>query len=139
MDVLAAAANEAPQADEGAVPSPEDDHDPLRGDLPSDMEEGPDDPDEDEDSMPPGNVDACGLDVDDDGDDTTPPAAAADAVEGGQAAERAAQCAPDLPAALATLKNEELVGVGSFGVSTSFCQLATLFLETVSVPSLAIF
>ena len=113
MDVLAAAANEALQADEGAVLSPEDDHDPMRGDLPSDVQEGPDDPDEDEDSMPPGNVDACGLAVGDDGDDATVPAAASDAVDGGNAAEQTAQCALELPPALAAaggrfyLKREE--------------------------------
>ena len=108
MDELAAAAQAAVPADEGANPSPDDDHDPQRGDLPSDDEEGPGDPDEDDDSMPPGDVDACGLPVDEPDDGAALGDPAVGAAGGGTPTEQAAAGAPELPPTLGTLKVEEL-------------------------------
>ena len=98
MDVLAAAAEaEAELADDAAEPVHADDRERERGDLPSDDEEGPPEPDEDEDALPPGDVDGAGEAVEDD--------AAAAMDEAGT--EHADSC-PPLPALVGLLKNKEL-------------------------------
>ena len=60
MEALAAAAEAATEAEDDG-PSPADDYDPRRGALPSDDEDGPDDPvpDDEADALPPGEVAAC--------------------------------------------------------------------------------
>ena len=74
-----------------------DDYDPQRGQLPSDDEEGPHDPDAEADALPPGDVDPAGdpMDVEDEAD--------AAAVE-----QPAPSACPPLPAVLGSLKNAEL-------------------------------
>ena len=65
MDALAAAAEAAAEAQDDG-PSPEDDYDPLRGQLPSDDEEGPAELDAELDALPRGDVDAAGEAIEDD-------------------------------------------------------------------------
>ena len=96
MEALAAAAEAATEAEDDG-PSPADDYDPRRGALPSDDEEGPDDPDDEADALPPGEVDAAGEAIEEDD-------AAEAAAEGGT---RVAAC-PPLPAVLGSLKNAEM-------------------------------
>ena len=98
MEVLSEAAELAMAGDEGANPGADDDYHAQRGGLPSDDEEGPGDPEEDEDSLPPGDLDAAGATMDEPAAETVPAEAEA----------TSAAAAPPLPAALETLKAEEL-------------------------------
>ena len=85
--------------DDGGADVHADDREKERGVLPSDDEEGPPDPDEDADALPPGNVDAAGEELEDAG------TALEDGAEAGGAP--AAAC-PPLPAVLGLMKNEEM-------------------------------
>ena len=107
MDELMAAAAAAVQAEEGANPSPDDDFDPQRGEVMSDLEEGPDDPDEEEDALRPGELDAGGEDEEQPVEEAAAAAAEAADAPGGPT-EQGARNAPELPPSLSTLKVDEL-------------------------------
>ena len=91
------------EAVEEVPDAPLDADDLARGALPSDDEEGPDEPDEDEDAMPPG-----GLHMEEADDDDTAMEIETDTGAATGATAAAPSGPPELPTAIETLKVDDL-------------------------------